>query len=149
MAIKPLARAAVLVPFLAVFAFAVHAQKPIPPAAATVTPTDSSPAAALLHGRAAADRRSTGRRFTGGFVAGLLLGPLGTAITYVKAGGDDAPLPAMETARLASASPTYSLAYQLGYAERLKAKRKSSVLKGGLLSMLIWSVALFTSGDGR
>jgi heme/copper-type cytochrome/quinol oxidase subunit 3 len=147
MAIKPLARAAVLVPLLAVFAFAVHAQEPIPPAAATVTPTDSSPAAALLHGRAAAERRSTGRRFTGGFVSGLLLGFLGTGITYIKAGNDDAPLPAMETARLASASPTYSLAYQLGYADRLKAKRKSSALKGGLLGTLILGVAFAAAGD--
>ena len=99
----------------------------------TGTAADSTASAAVLHGRAAADRRSLGGRFAGGLASGLLLGLIGTGITYAIAGSDDASLSAAEAAQLASANPVYSLAFQQGYTERLKARRKSSALTGGLL----------------
>lgn len=108
------------------------------PAAAAPAPavTDSSPAAAVLQGRALADRQGMGGRFVGGFASGFLLGLIGTGITYVIAGSDATTLPAAESARLNAANPTYSLSFQEGYAERLKARRRSSALTGGLLGTL-------------
>lgn len=149
MATKSFSRAAVLVPALSsIFALALHGQEPTPPAP-TAAATDSSPSAAVLHGRAAAERRGTGGRFVGGFASGLLLGLIGTGITYAIAGSDDASLPAMEAAKLTTAHPNYSLAYQQGYAERLKAKRKSSALTGGLLGTLTVVVVYVAATSGN
>ena len=111
-----------------------YAQDPVlaPPIAAT----DSSPAAAALHGRALADQRGMGGRFGGGLAAGLTLGIFGAGMVYIIAGSDDAYLAPTDALRLSGANPTYSLAFQQGYSERLKARRKSSALKGGLLGTL-------------
>jgi hypothetical protein len=94
---------------------------------------DSTASEAVLHGRAAAERRGVGGRFAGGFASGFLLGLIGTAITYAIAGSDDASMPAQEAAQLTAANPTYSLAFQQSYIERLEARRRSAALTGGLI----------------
>jgi hypothetical protein len=127
-------------------AMPAYAQDPAPAPQPVVT--DSSPAAAVLQGRAVAERRGMSGRFAGGFASGLLLGLIGTGITYAIAGSDDTALPALEAARLSSANPNYSLAYQQGYSERLKSRRRSSALTGGLLGTLTFVVIYVSATSG-
>lgn len=105
-------------------------------AAQESTPTtrsDSSPAAATLQGKALAERQAMGGRFAGGYVSGLFLGLIGTGIAWAVAGSDDTPLPAAEASQLVNTNPNYQLFFQQGYETRLKSRRKSSALTGGLL----------------
>ena len=132
---------------LVVGAIPAYAQDPAPTAQPVAV--DSSPAAAVLHGRALAERRGMGGRFAGGFASGVLLGLIGTGITYVIAGSDDTSLPAMEAARLSATNPTYSLSYQQGYSERLKSRRRSSALTGGLLGTLTFVVIYVSATSGN
>ena len=84
-------------------------------------------------------------RFVGGFASGFLLGLIGTGIAYVIAGSDNTALPAAESAPLNAANPTYALSFREGYSERLKARRRSSALTGGLLGTLTVIVVIVSA----
>jgi hypothetical protein len=147
MATSTLTRVTILSATLVLEAFQAHAQDPA--AAAQPPGIDSSAAAGVLHGRALAETRGMGGRFAGGFASGVLLGLIGTGIAYVIAGSDGTSLPAAEAARLSTASPTYSLAFQQGYSERLKSRRRSSALTGGLLGTLTFVVIYVSATSGN
>jgi len=147
MAISRNTRAATLCALLVLGARPAYAQAPA--AAPQPSATDSSAAAAVLQGRALAETRGTGGRFAGGFVSGVLLGLIGTGIVYAIAGSDDTSVPALDAARLSTANPTYSLSFQQGYSERLKARRKSSALTGGLLGTLTFVVIYVSATSGN
>jgi hypothetical protein len=147
MAIPTNTWAVTLCVLLVLGALPAYAQDPA--AAPPPSPTDSSAAAAVLHLRALAETRGTGGRFAGGFASGLLLGLIGTGIVYAIAGSDDTSIPALEATRLSTASPTYSLAFQQGYSERLKSRRRSSALTGGLLGTLTVVVIYVSATSGN
>jgi hypothetical protein len=106
-------------------------------AAAAPASVDSAPAAAMLHGQALANQQSVGGRFAGGFAAGFFLGLIGTGIAWAVAGSDDTPVPSTHASQLASSNPNYNLAFQQGYSARLKSRRKSSALTGGLVGTAV------------
>lgn len=143
-----LTRATPLLLALSGVPIALLAQAPVAPPATPVT-VDSSPAAAVLHGRLAAERRSMGGRFAGGFASGLFLAFFGMGMTYVIAGSDDACPPVWDAPQLATTSPTYELAFRQGYAERLKSRRRSSALKGGILGTLAVVVLVVASASNN
>jgi hypothetical protein len=147
MTISAFTRTGALCATLVVGAIPAYAQDPAPAPPPVVA--DSSAAAAVLHGRALAERRGMGGRFAGGFASGILLGLIGTGITYAIAGSDDTSLPALEAARLSTTNPAYSLAYQQGYSERLKSRRRSSALTGGLLGTLTFVVIYVSATSGN
>ncbi len=140
----------ILVTFSALVAYGTPAlgQQPAP-AAPQLAVADSSPTAAVLHGRAAADRQGTGGRFAGGYVPGLFLGLIGTGIAYAVASTSDVSVPALEAAQLISANANYSVSYQQGYGERLRSRRKSAALTGGLLGTLTFLVIYASATSGQ
>lgn len=125
---------------------ALQAQEPAPSTAGRV---DSTPAAAMLHGQALAERQPVGGRFAGGLASGLLLGLIGTGIVWAVAGSDDTPVPIAHALQLANANPNYNLAFQQGYSARLKARRKSSALTGGLVGTATVVVLYLAATSGN
>lgn len=149
MTVAPLSWTCALCATLVLAASPAYAQDPPPAPAPAPAAVDSSSAAGVLQGRALANRQGMGPRFFGGYASGFFLGFLGAGIAYLVAGSDDTPVPPPEATQLSTATPTYSLAYQQGYAERLKARRRSSALKGGLLGTLTITVLIVATAHGH
>ena len=68
-----------------------------------------------------------------GFVSGLVLGLVGTGITWALAGYSDPKLPRTKQLLIANEPVTYRLVYEKSFTDKVKTKRKSSALTGGLL----------------
>jgi hypothetical protein len=113
-------------------------------------------AAALLaqaraDGQTAGAKVSTGGWFGGGFVSGLVLTLLGTGIAYAVAADSKVELPPDQRLLITSRPFAYQQAYADGFREKVKSKRKSSALKGGLVATSAWVVLFIVasaSGDG-
>jgi len=86
--------------------------------------------------------RGTGTYIAGGFVSGALLGLIGTVIAYAAADTDKPNVPVQPTPMYADTSATYLLALRRGYDDRLRSKRKSAALGGGLLGTAVAVVAI-------
>jgi len=99
-------------------------------------------ARATLDGARTADMRGTGTYIAGGFVSGALLGLIGTVIAYAAADTDKPNVPVQPTPMYADTSATYLLAFRRGYDDRLRSKRKSAALGGGLLGTAVAVVAI-------
>jgi len=99
-------------------------------------------ARASLDGARTADMRGTGSHFAGGFVGGVLLGLIGTVIAYASADADAPDVPIKPPPIYADTSATYLLAFRRGYDDRLRARRKSAALGGGLLGTAVAVVAV-------
>lgn len=97
--------------------------------AAVPHPMDEGP----LEGERAAEVVGTNGYFAGGFVSGLALGLIGTGIAWTVAGSSEVAIPATTQAGIQTNGPEWVYAYQTAFAERLKARRKSAALSGGLL----------------
>jgi hypothetical protein len=98
-----------------------------------------------LEGEVAGQRVGTGGWFAGGFGSGLLLGLIGTAVIYVSAGNSDISLPAERRLLIATQSPEYQQAFEVGYGEKVKSKRKGSALGGGLLGTATIVLVILTA----
>jgi hypothetical protein len=103
-----------------------------------------------LDGKVAANSRGTGSYFAGGVGYGVLLGLIGTGIGYVLAGHDNVNLPTNQPFMFSDSSETYRRAFTQAYADRVKAKRKSSALAGGLTgtAIIVVVVASIVSSQG-
>lgn len=112
-----------------------------PPQSAFVGASDIV-ARASLDGARTADMRGTGGNFAGGFVGGVVLGLIGTVIAYASADADPPNVPIKPPPVYADTSGTYLLAFRRGYDDRLRAKRKSAALGGGLLGTAVAVVAV-------
>jgi hypothetical protein len=99
-------------------------------------------ARATLDGERTANMRGTGSYFAGGFVGGALLGLIGTVIAYASADADSPSVPVRPTPVYADTSATYLLAFRRSYDDRLRSKRKSAALGGGLLGTAVAIVAI-------
>lgn len=86
-----------------------------------------------LEGQRAAEVVGTNGYFAGGFVSGLALGLIGTGIAWAVAGSSDVSIPASAQAMIQPNGPEWVYGYQTAFAERLKSRRKSAALSGGLL----------------
>ena len=131
-------------------------------AAAQQTKPDSAAAdqaliaAATLLAQARADGQTagasvgTGGWFGGGFVSGLVLTFLGTGIAYAVAADSKVELRPDQRLLIASRPFAYQQAYDEGFRDKVKSKRKSSALKGGLVATSAWVVLFIVasaSGD--
>lgn len=104
-------------------------------------------AAAVAGGRELAASEGTGGWFAGGVGSGLVLGLIGTAIITVAANNSGNDVPASQQSILATKPPDYSEAFARGYREKLKSKKRTSALTGGLLGTAAF-LAIYVSAQG-
>jgi len=127
------------------FGAPLHAQQQ--PAAVTVS--GQSPEAALakarLDGEVAA--LNTGGWFGRSVVIGAFTGLIGTTVTYAVAATSTPELPAEKKLAIANQSPDLQAIYEKGFADKVRARRKSTSLKGGLLGTAVFVVLIASSGS--
>lgn len=126
-------------------------QQPAPQQSGQPAPAASTEAEliarAQLDGQNAAMNVGTGGWATGGFVSGLFVGLIGTGVTWAMAGSSNVELPPDKRLQIASSPASYQQLYERAFAEKVKSKRKSSALKGGLLGTATF-VLLIVSASG-
>lgn len=122
---------------LAVLAATLDAQQPTQqakPDSASVAPdTPALIVQAQADGTTSGRTIGTGGWFAGGFVSGLFLGIIGTGITWALAGYSDVQVPPDRRLLLTNQPATYQQVYEKSFADKVKMKRKSSALRGGLV----------------
>ncbi|HEY8468351.1 MAG TPA: hypothetical protein VIL18_01850 [Longimicrobiales bacterium] len=116
-----------------------------PVALAQETEKANDMAAGIVDGELAAQSPGTVGWGIGGFASGLFLGLIGTGVTYALAGSSNADLPPAIMASLSDRSPEYRMGFQQGYANKLRARRKSSALIGGALGTAVLVVAVISA----
>jgi hypothetical protein len=84
-------------------------------------------------GTASGARIGAGGWFAGGFVSGLLLGLAGTGVTWALANYSEVQLPVEKQAFVGNETGTYRQLYEKSFSDRVRMKRKSAALKGGLV----------------
>ena len=99
-----------------------------------------------LQGRAAAEGIGTGGYLAGGLLSGVTLGLIGTGITYAVAANSGVEVPASEMMMARERGAAYTQAYQEAFRDRVKDKRKSSALIGGLSGTAILLVLVASAG---
>lgn len=122
-----------------------------PPAGAPAqgaTADASAVATALTEGREAAGSEGTGGWFAGGVGSGLLLGLIGTAVITVAAHNSSMNVPASQQSLLSAKSPEYAQAFTRAYRERLRSKKRTSALTGGLLGTAAF-LAIYLSAQSE
>lgn len=115
------------------------------PAAAAMTPDAVS--RAQVEGQTAAMNVGTGGWFGGSMVSGVLLGLIGTGISYGLAASSNVEMPPEKKLTITSPDAAYHAYAEKAYADKVHAKRKSSALKGGLLGTAAF-VLLYVSASG-
>jgi hypothetical protein len=158
-------RYALLVPFaaLTVLAAPLAGQQPTPQPPVQQGKADSTAvvaqAAALaatflaqaqVDGQAAATNVGTGGWLAGGYVSGVVLGLIGTAVTWAVAGNTNVELVPDKRLLIANQPLAYQQVYEKAYGDKVRSKRKSSALTGGLLGTATFLVIYLsaTSGGG-
>jgi hypothetical protein len=101
-------------------------------------------------GQMAAANVGTGGWFAGGFASGVVLGLIGTGITWAIAANSGVELAPDKRLLISSRSATYQQLYEKAYGDKVKAKRKVSALTGGLLGTATFVVIYLSAvaGDG-
>lgn len=100
-----------------------------------------------LDGQTSAQGVGTGGWMVGGVVTGVLTGLIGTAIIWAVAGSSDVSVPADRRLVIVDENATYQQAFEAGYGEKLKSKRKSAALGGGLLGTAALVLIVLSSGS--
>lgn len=78
-----------------------------------------------------------------GLGAGLVLGPIGTALITQRAGRADPSLAeVVEQERLAGASATYAAAFREAYVDKLRSNRRTAALVGGITGTALLGFAI-------
>jgi hypothetical protein len=88
---------------------------------------------ATAEGQTAAANVGSSGWFVGGFASGIVLGLVGTAITWALAANSEVEVAPDKRLLISSRSATYQQLYQKAYGDKVKSKRKVSALTGGLL----------------
>jgi len=111
-------------------------------------------AAALLtqahaEGEMAAANVGSSGWFAGGVASGVLLGLIGTGVTWALAANSRVEVAPDKRLLISSRSVTYQQLYEKAYGDKVKSKRKTSALTGGLLGTATFLVIYLsaTSGD--
>jgi hypothetical protein len=81
----------------------------------------------------AATNVGTGGWFAGGFASGVILGIIGTGLTWALAANSHVELAPDKRLLISNQPVPYQQAYEMAYGDRVKSKRKTSALTGGLL----------------
>jgi hypothetical protein len=105
-------------------------------------------AAALAQGKAdgqaAAATVGTESWYFGGFLSGLLVGLIGTGVSYALAASSGVELPPERRLLVSSQAAPYQQAYEKAYVGKVKSKRKSNALTGGLLGTATFLTIYFS-----
>ena len=104
-------------------------------------------AQAHADGGMAATNVGTGGWFGGGFASGVFLGLIGTGVTWAIAANSNVELPLDKRLLITSQPVTYQHVYEKSFADKVKSKRKSSALTGGLLGTATF-VLIYLSAIG-
>ncbi len=88
---------------------------------------------ATAEGQAAAANIGSSGWFAGGFASGVVLGLIGTGITWALAANSQVEVAPDKRLLISSRSATYQQLYEKAYGDKVKSKRKVSALTGGLL----------------
>jgi hypothetical protein len=80
-------------------------------------------------------------------VIGAFTGLIGTTITYAVAATSTPELPAEKRLAIASQSPDVQAIYEKSYADKVRARRNSTSLEGGLLWTVAFIVLVAASGS--
>jgi hypothetical protein len=101
-------------------------------------------------GQMAAANVGTGGWFAGGFASGVVLGLIGTGITWAIAANSAVEVPPDKRLLLANKPVAYQQLYEKAYGDKVKSKRKISGITGGLLGTATFLVIYLSamSGDG-
>jgi len=116
-------------------------QQPAPVALASGSPA-AELAKARLDGEVAAT--NTGGWFGRSVVIGALTGIVGTTITYAVAATSTPQLPTEKKLLLADKPQDVQVMYEKGYADKVRSKRKSTALGGGLLGTAAFLAIVFS-----
>ena len=126
----------VIVP-MALAAVPVGAQEPAqqarPDSVAAAQDTTALILQAQAAGTASGARVGAGGWFAGGFASGLILGLVGTGVTWALASYSEVQLPVERQAMIANQTGGYRQVYEKSFSDRVRMKRKSAALKGGLV----------------
>lgn len=123
--------------------------KPDSATVAAMTAAATLLAQAQAEGQMAAVGVGTGGWFGGGFASGLLLGLIGTGVSYALASSSNAELPPDRRLVITSQPLAYQQAYEKGFADKVRSKRRTSALTGGLLgTATILVIYLSAAADG-
>lgn len=101
-----------------------------------------------MDGRSAAEGKGTGSYLAGGIVGGLTLGLIGAGITYAVAANSTVEVPPADLIVARERGAAYTEAYQTAFRVRVRGRRKSSALTGGLVGTAV-VVALLASTGGN
>lgn len=131
---------------IAVFTVAMplQAQQQPAPAALSSNASTAELAKARLDGEVAAT--NAGGWFGRSVVIGALSGIIGTTITYAVAASSTPQLPTEKKLAIADKPQDVQVMYEKGYADKVRSKRKSTALGGGLLGTAAF-VAFVFSGN--
>lgn len=89
-----------------------------------------------LDGARAGEHVGTKGWLVGSYFSGLTLGLIGTGISWAVANGSDANVSPTQRAGIIDSSATYRAAFEEGFGEKVKSRRKASALTGGLLGTI-------------
>jgi hypothetical protein len=130
---------------LMAIALPLHAQQQQAPAGLSSTAPAVELAKARLDGEVAAT--NAGGWFGRSVVIGALTGLIGTTITYAVAATSTPELPTEKKLLIADKPQDFQVMYEKGYADKVRKKRKSTALGGGLLGTAAF-VALVVTSSG-
>ena len=88
---------------------------------------------AQADGTASGARTGANGWFAGGFVSGLFLGLVGTGVTWALASYSEVKLPPDRQLIIGNQPGTYRQVYEKSFSDKVRMKRKSAALKGGLV----------------
>jgi hypothetical protein len=121
-------------------------QQSAPPQPASLTPDALS--RAQLEGQTAAMNVGTGGWFGGSLVSGVFLGLIGTGVSWGLAAGSNVEMPPEKKLLITSPDASYKAFAEKAYADKVRSKRKSAALKGGLLGTAAFVVLVAASSGG-
>lgn len=102
-------------------------------------------ARAQLQGEAAGAGVRTRGWFAGAFAGGFVGGFIGTGIAYALASSNEVAVPAEQRLAISTQSAAYQQFYERAFTEKVKSRRKSSALKGGILGTVTMIVVYVTA----
>jgi hypothetical protein len=103
---------------------------------------------AQLEGQTAAMNVGTGGWFGGSFASGVFLGLIGTGVSWGLAAGSNADMPPEKKLTITNPDASYRAFAEKAYGDKVRAKRKSAALKGGLLGTAAFVLIYASASSG-
>ena len=119
------------------------------PAMAPAAMTPEAVARAQVEGQTAAMNVPTGGWFGGSLVSGVLLGLIGTGVSYGIAAASNVEMPPDKKLAITNPDVSYHAFAEKAYADKVKSKRKSAALKGGLLGTAAFILLYASASSGE